>query len=128
MSKIEQIKKEKTCTSKATIHKLRNEKKHNYKQHVHNTYNQQNVQNVQNDKCDYIIVKCPHCNQSIQIFKKKLNCRIFRHGVYKKNGNQISPHTAKSVCDKLTLNDLIYGCGKPFRINVDNMIEICEYI
>ena len=29
------------------------------------------------------IVTCPHCQQFIEVLE--LNCKIFRHGIYKKN-------------------------------------------
>jgi hypothetical protein len=75
------------------------------------------------------IVTCPHCND--QTIIEKLNCGIFRHGSYKLSGKQIDPHTSKEVCDDLINNNLIYGCGKPFKIVIINDIfiaEICEYI
>lgn len=76
------------------------------------------------------ILECPHCKEFVII--EKLNCGIFRHGIYKTNGIQIPPHSSKEKCDYYANNQLIYGCGKPFRIILDNNnhynIEICEYI
>jgi hypothetical protein len=75
------------------------------------------------------IVKCPHCEDDIII--EKLNCRIFRHGIFKKNGKQIPPHSKKEICDLLVEKDLIYGCGKPFKVILqDNVYTpiICDYI
>ena len=82
-----------------------------------------------NKKKEEPILKCPHCDEYIII--EKLNCGIFRHGQLISNGKQIEPHTPKNICDYYILNNLIYGCGKPFRILlIDNkfVIEICEYI
>jgi hypothetical protein len=62
------------------------------------------------------IVVCPNCNDYVII--KELNCGIFRHGILKTTGEQIDPHSSKDVCDMFVLNDLIYGCSKPFRIIV----------
>ena len=79
---------------------------------------------------DYIIVNCPHCNDKIQIYLKEINCKIFRHGVYKHNYVQIDPHLPKDQCEKLKQNDLIYGCGKPYMlVKVLNKWEItrCDY-
>ena len=61
---------------------------------------------------------------------KELNCRIFRHGVYKDNYKQIDPHMKKDECDLLKEKGLIYGCSKPFKINFDGFwyAEICDYI
>ena len=57
-----------------------------------------------------------------------MNCKIFRCGIYKSNGQQINPHLNKSICDELVANNLIYGCGKPFLIDNNNNALICEYI
>jgi hypothetical protein len=76
-----------------------------------------------------IVVVCPHCKQSILI--EQLNCRIFRHGIIKKNGEQINPHSSKELCDHYVKNNMIWGCGKPFIIksNPPNLIvEMCDYI
>jgi hypothetical protein len=76
------------------------------------------------------LVLCPHCNCYVEILE--LNCKIFRHGIYKKNYQQINPHTSKIECDKLLLNNEIYGCGKPFYIiekqnNIYESIK-CDYL
>jgi len=76
-----------------------------------------------------LVIECPHCNEPILI--EQLNCKIFRHGVFKLTNQQINPHLSKDKCDELILNNLIYGCGKPFKIitNDDNFkVEICDYI
>ena len=76
-----------------------------------------------------LIINCPHCNELILI--EELNCKIFRHGVFKLSNQQINPHSSKSDCDNFVVNDLIYGCGKPFKISIsDNkyLVEICDYI
>ena len=75
------------------------------------------------------IIICPHCNNYIII--EKINCGIFRHGIYKINCKQIKPHASKEICDELVKNNLIYGCGKPFQIIEINGIfevKICDYI
>jgi hypothetical protein len=75
------------------------------------------------------ILKCPHCNEFIII--SKINCGIFRHGTLKSNLKQIDPHSLKELCEYFITNDLIYGCGKPFKIVLkDNTFEteICDYI
>jgi len=72
-----------------------------------------------------IVVNCPHCNDLIII--EQLNCKIFRHGVLKSNNTQIDPHMSKKDCDDYINNNLIYGCGKPFKI-IENKTEICGYI
>jgi hypothetical protein len=74
-----------------------------------------------------LIVLCPHCFENIVIYKNEINCAIFRHGVYKKDNNQIDPHLNKIECDNLYNSGLIYGCGKPFKL-VNDIPEICDYL
>ena len=78
-----------------------------------------------------IVIVCPHCSESILIYE--LNCCIFRHGIYKDSGKQIDPHLNKEECTKLFDQQLIYGCGKPFKIikmanSEEYSVEICDYI
>ena len=76
-----------------------------------------------------IVITCPHCNDPILI--DQLNCKIFRHAVFKDSGKQINPHASKLECNNYISNNLIYGCGKPFRIIKSNQqynVEICDYI
>jgi len=75
----------------------------------------------------YVIVSCPYCHLSIQIFKADFKCRIFRHGAFKQNGLQIPPHLEKKECDRLYAAGEIYGCGKPFLLK-NNAAEACDYI
>lgn len=87
------------------------------------------------DDAKIMIVLCPHCKDTVII--EQLNCCIFRHGVFKDSGQQISPHAPKLECDNLFENNLIFGCSKPFQIvkdetdpsNIQKMkVVICEYI
>ena len=79
---------------------------------------------------DYYICICPHCNQYIQVHKNKINCKIFRHAVYKSNFLPINPHESKEECEQLFANNKIYGCGKAFRFvgKDEYIVEICDYI
>lgn len=76
-----------------------------------------------------IIVCCPHCNLYVEI--EEINCSIFRHAILKKNNKQINPHSSKADCDRYITNNMIIGCGKPFRLILENndykAIE-CDYI
>jgi hypothetical protein len=76
------------------------------------------------------IIQCPYCG--VQVLIEQINCAIFRHGIFKSNGEQINPHTPKVECDRLFEKNQIYGCGKPFKLVKDisnNWIaEICDYI
>jgi len=77
---------------------------------------------------EFIIDECPHCKMEIIIYRNEMNCRIFRHGVLKINGEQMNPHASKEECEKLINENRIYGCGKPFRIDNYGKFEICDYI
>ena len=75
------------------------------------------------------IIFCPHCNEPIII--EKINCGIFRHGIIKSSGEQIPPHAKKEECEYFIKNNLIFGCGKPFQITLENdkiVVIICDYI
>jgi hypothetical protein len=77
-----------------------------------------------------IFVVCPHCNSHIVINMNDINCSIFRHGILKENGKQMDPHTPKQICDFLFKEQLIFGCGKPFRLVINNNYHAikCDYI
>ena len=82
----------------------------------------------ENENKEWIVI-CPHCNEFVII--NELNCCIFRHGILKNTGEQMNPHASKQECDDLKKNDLIFGCGKPFKItfNGENaIVENCDYI
>ena len=82
--------------------------------------------NIEKDG-DHFIFQCPHCADYIVVKASEINCKIFRHGVMKDNLQQVSPHAPKDRCDYLKENDLIYGCGKPFKFD-GKSVEICDYI
>ena len=84
----------------------------------------ENIMNLPENNI-HIILICPHCNESILI--ERLNCCIFRHGVLKTNGKQINPHASKELCDFYIEKQLIYGCGKPFRIILNEINGYVEY-
>lgn len=81
----------------------------------------------------YFLVACPHCLATIQIYQHEVNCKIFRHGVYKATMQNMNPHASKQECDFLFMNGLIHGCGKPFQILLEPdlvscRVESCGYI
>jgi hypothetical protein len=67
---------------------------------------------------------CPHCNQAIEI--ESIACGIFRCGVMKCTMVQIDPHLSRPECERLVEQDLIYGCGKPFRYQ--GGLYVCDYL
>ena len=59
---------------------------------------------------NHIVLACPHCEEYILIFLKELNCRIFRHGVYKDTLQQIETQLLMRQYDGLmTGNNRLQG-------------------
>lgn len=81
---------------------------------------------------DNLLFRCPHCLEWINVHKKDINCKIFRHAAYRLNMKPINPHASKQVCDSLVEKNLVYGCANPFILVIDNdksyRVEKCEYI
>lgn len=76
---------------------------------------------------EFYLFDCPHCGIQIVVIKNELNCKIFRCGQFKSNGEPIPPHASKIMCDKFKTDDLINGCGKPFIFKYTH-VDTCEYI
>ena len=75
---------------------------------------------------EYFIINCPHCKESIFIYRNETNCLIFRHAVYIFSGKLVNPQLLQSECEYLVRIGDAYGCCKLFRINAENVAEICE--
>lgn len=76
------------------------------------------------------IYPCPHCGLYIQVRENEVNCKIFRHAIYKKNYKQVNPHAKKELCDRLAAKGLVYGCAKPYemyRKDGNWCVRKCEY-
>ena len=84
------------------------------------------------ESSDFYLFTCPHCQGTIIVQRNEIYCRIFRHGVYRNNAEPINPHTPKEECDRLVEQNLIIGCGKPFRVvqqdDCSELAVVCEYI
>ena len=81
--------------------------------------------NDNNKETNEFIITCPHCKEYIMI--EKINCGIFRHAIFKENGNQVDPHLPKSNCEILLKENLVIGCCKPFQIIKKNIVNIESY-
>jgi hypothetical protein len=86
-----------------------------------------------NNEDDCYLFNCPNCNDFVQVKRNEINCKIFRHGYFKKNYEQIPPHSSKELCDELYNKNLIFGCGKPFIMieganGMIEKVEKCDYI
>lgn len=77
----------------------------------------------------FFFFSCPHCEGPILVQKNEVNCKIFRHAIFKATNEQVNPHLAKEKCDELFKKELIYGCCKPFCLDVENYkVKACDYI
>ena len=77
-----------------------------------------------------LFIECPHCNCITYI--EHINCRIFRHAVYKHTNEPIPPHSPQKVCEMLVEEGRVWGCGKPFKLepqeNGEFVAVVCDYI
>ncbi len=85
---------------------------------------------------NFYVFPCPHCFSYIRVKANELNCRIFRHGCFKKDGKCINPHLSKDKCIELKKKACVYGCAKPFEFigggkkHLDDkecIVRACEY-
>ena len=56
---------------------------------------------------------------------------IIKYGIIKHSNTPMNPHETKEICDKLLANDMIYGCGLPFKLVLKDVacyVQICGYI
>ena len=84
--------------------------------------------NITHDKeSDTFYFECPHCRMVCQVPRSEIRCTIFRHANFKKDMSFVPPHASKKECDRWITEDLIYGCGKPFKFT-GTKLEICGYI
>ncbi len=77
-----------------------------------------------------IYLNCPHCGNMFMTTEQSIACAIYRHAVLKSNMEQINPHASEVECQTFVNNDLIYGCGGPFRITKTNgaySAVVCGY-
>ena len=62
----------------------------------------------------------------------ELNCRIFRHAVFKATLQPIHPHAPREMCEQLVADGLVFGCAAPFQVvtQPDGALTAvsCEYI
>ena len=80
---------------------------------------------VDGEKC--YLFSCPNCDGTVLVAHKEVNCKIFRHAIYKKDGKFIGPHTPKEQCDNLVKQGKVRGCAKPFWFD-GKLLKVCGYI
>lgn len=77
-----------------------------------------------------MFLKCPNCDEFVEIQEEEINCGIFRHATYK-NMEPVNPHLPERECGELVSAGEIYGCCMPFQcIKIDNeyVLKKCDYI
>lgn len=86
---------------------------------------------LEND-ANQLVFECPHCDMLILVGINEINCKIFRHGMLKRSGQQVNPHLKQDECERLVHNKQVYGCCKPFELVQDDSggwkARICTYI
>ena len=80
---------------------------------------------IDNEK--YYLLYCPHCSGEIIVMHTEINCEIFRHAVYKKDGKFINPHTPQMQCEQLLSDNKVHGCTKPFSFD-GTTVKVCGYV
>ena len=65
-----------------------------------NKTKKEDIKEVSNEKKEYdntvtfidniLTFLCPHCGMMVEVQKQQLNCKIFRHGIFKQNLNPLS--------------------------------------
>lgn len=71
--------------------------------------------------------QCPHCCMMCLVKKEDIRCTIFRHAVFKNKLEFVPPHAPKEECDRWIRENLVYGCGKPFKFD-GKSVTIIDYI
>ena len=78
-----------------------------------------------------LYITCPHCDCIFMVLPNEINCRIFRHFVFKDSFEQLNPHASESECNRVVQENLGYGCAKPIELirdGKDNWIPVkCTY-
>jgi hypothetical protein len=68
----------------------------------------------------------------VVVHANEVNCQIFRHAALKTTGEQVNPHASKEELERLVEQNLVYGCGRPFRMIKErgawSYAEECGYI
>ncbi len=85
------------------------------------------IRTVVVDKVKCYWFRCPHCDGEVIVPHSEVNCKIFRHAVYEKDGKFIGPHTPKAQCEKLFKEGKVRGCAKPFWCD-GTTVKVCGYI
>jgi hypothetical protein len=57
--------------------------------------------------------RCPWCQGAIVV--EAFQCNVFRHGVFKSNGQHIPPHSKQHQVEAWKKKNEIHGCGNPVR-------------
>lgn len=70
---------------------------------------------------------CPHCATLFEVTPADMNCRIFRHAVFRHSGHFVPPHASRAQCRAWVKHHQVWGCGGPLRYT-GSAFEACDYL
>lgn len=85
------------------------------------------IETIQIDGRNFYSFACPQCQGSVLVGHNEVNCNIFRHASYIKDGKPIGPHTPKAQCETLVAENKVLGCAKPFWFD-GKEVKVCGYL
>ena len=78
---------------------------------------------------------CPWCEEVVVVRPQDVACKIFRHAEFKRKAGRfrfVNPHAPQAECERWVREDLIVGCGKPFRLDAPGgqakRVSKCGYL
>jgi hypothetical protein len=80
---------------------------------------------------DIYTFACPWCKELVVVRPQDVACRTFRHAEFKGKAGRfrfVNPHAPQAECERWVREDLIVGCGKPFRLEAQaKRVSKCGY-
>jgi len=81
---------------------------------------------------DIYTFACPWCKEVVVVRPQDVACKIFRHAEFKGTAGRfrfVNPHAPLAECERWVREDLIVGCGKPFRLEAHaKRVSKCGYL
>lgn len=66
----------------------------------------------------YFVIQCPHCGDTMFLYRKEIKCGKIRHGTILSKNRQLHFNTSDEKCVQLLRDRLVIGCTKPFRVTI----------
>lgn len=64
----------------------------------------------------YFVFQCPHCGDTMFLYRKEVECGKIRHGTILTKNRQLHFNISDKKCAQLLRDKLVAGCTKPFRV------------